>query len=100
MASEVELGDIFFSRNERGLITKDRVISARILMKKCKLSNVIILGHVIADDIVVSIRVDGDMPESLWNTGEKINALFGPTMTHYYCRFGNWFRKTNMAALL
>ena len=100
MASKVKIGNIFFSRDTRGIIVQDRIVDMHTHIQETTISNIIIGEHVIANDVVVSIRVDGDMPESLWNLGMKINKLFGAQTTHYYCRFGNWFRKTRMAALI
>jgi len=99
-ASNVESGDIFFSRGVNGAMTADRVEEVNTYFQDTAVANLIISGHVLANDVVASVRVDGDMPESLWKAGVLVNKLFGTAVTHQFCRFGNWFRQTRMASVL
>ena len=68
-ASNVESGDIFFSRDVNGAMTKDRVEEVNTYLQDTAVANLIISGHVVANEIVASVRVEGDMPESLWKAG-------------------------------
>ena len=99
-ASNVESGDIFFSYEVNGAMTEDRVVEVNTYFQDTAVANLIISGHVLANDVVASVRVDGDMPESLWKAGVLVNKLFGTAVTHQFCRFGNWFRQTRMASVL
>ena len=68
-ASNVECGDTFFSYGANGAMTEDRVVSVDTHVQDTAVANLIIAGHVLADDVVASVRVEGDMPESLWKAG-------------------------------
>ena len=68
-ASNVECGDIFFSCEVNGAMTEDRVVGVNTHVQDTAVANLIIPGHVLADDVVASVRVEGDMPESLWKAG-------------------------------
>ena len=99
-AAEIVVGDTFCSITD-DVLDEDAVTSVDIHFEHTAVANVIVqAGHVLADDIVVSVRTDGDMPESLWKAGTKINQVLGTYAAHKFCQFGNWFRKTRVASYL
>lgn len=95
-ADQIETKDIFLAQGQDSNVIEDEVKEVKIKSYETPVANVIVAGNLVVDGVVASVRVDGDMPEVLWDLGMKVHATLGDSVMTGFCRFGNWLRKNSV----
>ena len=91
-ADRVNIGDLFRTTDPQGKLVADPVVAVEEILSTEGVTNVITVGNILANGVAVSVRVDGDAPDCLFDAGEVAYNYLGASISPAIGA-ANWLRK-------